>query len=110
MSIQPLSEIEIDDYGDEIWLGGLGHGMITVGEWVSGGYKKTHPSDWEELLKQAALIAAAPDLLEALEAAIECGMVPISSAKEGGAMKHSIQVKVADQIRAAIARAKGESK
>lgn len=57
----------------------------------------------------ARLIAAAPDLLEALEAAIEHGLVPKSSASEGGAMRHVSQVKCADQIRAAIAKAKGEA-
>lgn len=46
-------------------------------------------------------------LLSALEAAVECKMVPISSAKEGGAVRHSIQVQVADQIRDAIAKANG---
>lgn len=54
-----------------------------------------------------ALIAAAPELLEALKAAIDCGMVPITSASEGGASKHSRQVQVADTIRAAIAKAEG---
>lgn len=57
----------------------------------------------------ARLIAAAPDLLDALEAAIECGMVPTSTAKEGGATAHARQVHVADQIRAAIAKARGEA-
>lgn len=47
------------------------------------------------------------ELLAALEAAIECGMVPTSSAKEGGAMRYVKQAHVADQIRAAIAKAKG---
>lgn len=56
-----------------------------------------------------ALIAAAPDLLEALEEAIECGLVPKSSALEGGALRYSSQVKCADKIRAAIAKAKGEA-
>lgn len=55
----------------------------------------------------ARLIAAAPELLEALKAAIDCGMVPITSASEGGASKHSRQVQVADTIRAAIAKAEG---
>lgn len=57
----------------------------------------------------ARLIATAPEMLSALIAAVECGMVPISSAKEGGAVTHSIQVRVADQIRAAIAKATGET-
>ena len=53
------------------------------------------------------LIAAAPELLEALIEAVDCGMVPTSSAKEGGAARHSRQVEVADMIRAAIAKATG---
>lgn len=55
----------------------------------------------------ADLFAERDQLLEALEAAIECGMVPISSAKDGGAVRHARQVVVADMIRAAIAKAKG---
>lgn len=55
----------------------------------------------------ARLIAAAPELLEALQAAVECGLVPVSSAKDGGATRHSRQVHVADQIRAAISKAIG---
>lgn len=42
-------------------------------------------------------------LVEALEAAVDCGLVPKSSAAEGGAMRFSRQVGVADQIRAALA-------
>ena len=57
----------------------------------------------------ADLIAAAPDLYEAMKAAIECGMVPKSSAKEGGAMRYVKSAHVADQIRAAIAKAEGRS-
>ena len=55
----------------------------------------------------ARLIAAAPELLEALQKAVDCGMVPISTAKEGGACAHSRQVLCADIIRAAIAKATG---
>ena len=55
----------------------------------------------------ARLIAAAPDLLDALKAAIDCGMVPVSTAAEGGATKYSLQVTVADMIRAALAKAEG---
>ena len=47
------------------------------------------------------------DLLAALEAAVDCGMIPSTSASEGGASKYARQVIVADQIRAAIAKAKG---
>ena len=60
-------------------------------------------------IEDARLISAAPDLLAALEAAIEHGMVPKSSAADGGAMRHSSQVKCADQIRAAIKKARGEA-
>lgn len=56
----------------------------------------------------ARLIAAAPATLAALEAAVACGMVPNSSAKDGGPNHRIEQVRVADQIRAAIAQAKGE--
>lgn len=48
-------------------------------------------------------------LVEALEAAVECGLVPKSSAAEGGAMRFSRQVEVADQIRAALALYRGEA-
>ena len=57
----------------------------------------------------AHLIAAAPDLYEALEAAVDCGMVPKSTALNGGASKYSRQVLVADMIRAALAKARGEA-
>ena len=56
----------------------------------------------------ARLIAAAPDLYEAIQAAIDCGIVPVSSAEDGGASKYSKQVQVADQMRAALAKARGE--
>ena len=51
----------------------------------------------------------AADLLAALEAAVECGMVPTSTAKNGGAPSYARQAHVADQIRAAISRAPGAS-
>ena len=57
----------------------------------------------------AHLISAAPALLEALMEAVECGMVPITSASEGGAATHSRHVRCADQIRAAIAKATGKA-
>lgn len=55
----------------------------------------------------ARLISAAPELLEALQEAVDCGMVPTSSAKDGGAVAYSRQVRCADLIRAAIAKALG---
>lgn len=61
----------------------------------------------KEMEANARLISAAPELLEALRAAVDCGMVPKSSASEGGAVGYASQVKVADQIRAAIAKAEG---
>ena len=42
-------------------------------------------------------------LTEALEAAVACGMVPKTSASEGGAARFSEQVLTADKIRAALA-------
>lgn len=49
-------------------------------------------------------------LLSALDAAMESGMVPSSSAADGGASKYSAQVRAADQIRAALALVKGGEK
>lgn len=54
------------------------------------------------------LVEMNKELLAALEAAIECGMVPTSSAEEGGAMRYVRQAHVADKIRKAISKAKGE--
>jgi hypothetical protein len=62
--------------------------------------------EWSQFTK--ARTAKEIALTEALEAAIECGMVPVSSAKEGGASAHSRQVQVADMIRTALAKARGE--
>ncbi len=46
-------------------------------------------------------------LMEAVAAAIECGMVPKSSAREGGAVKHTRAAQVADMLRDALAKVKG---
>ena len=57
-----------------------------------------------KIQSQLSEVAAERDALQAaLQAAVDCGMVPNSTVKEGGANWHSIQVKVADQIRAALA-------
>ena len=47
------------------------------------------------------------ELEGALRDAVDCGMVPTSSAKDGGASKYSAQVLVADRIRAALAKCEG---
>lgn len=69
---------------------------------------KFYIDDKGEAEATARLIAAAPELLEALHQAVECGMVPTSSTKDGGANKHVRQIQVADMIRAAIAKATGD--
>lgn len=79
-----------DDRGRQ---GGIMHDFLEAGGTL-------HPD--------ARLIAAAPELLDALIEAVDCGMVPISSAKDGGASTHSRQVRCADMIRAALAKAAGE--
>ena len=48
--------------------------------------------------------AAIVELVNVLKAAVDCGMVPVSSAQDGGSVSYSIQVQVADMIRAAIAK------
>lgn len=50
-----------------------------------------------------AALAQVARLREALQAAVDCGMVPVSSAKDGGAVRYSRHVQVADQIRATLA-------
>lgn len=58
--------------------------------------------------KLADALNQCDELLAALVAAVECGMVPISSAKDGGPLRHARQIHVADQIRDAIAKAKAK--
>ena len=63
---------------------------------------------WSNGKANARLIASAPDLLEALQRAVACGIVPTTSVLDGGAASYSEQVRTADAIRAAIAKATGE--
>lgn len=48
------------------------------------------------------------ELLAALKQAVDCEMVPTSSAREGGANRHVKQLRVADMIRDAIKNTEGE--
>lgn len=51
------------------------------------------------------LVERVKELEGALRDAVDCGMVPKSSAADGGASKYSAQVLVADRIRAALSKA-----
>lgn len=62
--------------------------------------------DYVNRTNDAHLMAAAPDLLEALEAILP--FIPRTSASEGGASKYSENVKAADMVRAAINKARGQ--
>lgn len=64
---------------------------------MMAGYAAHAINSHDELVRQR------DELLAALKSAVDCGMVPSSSASEGGAARHDRQVIVADQIRAAIA-------
>ena len=98
-------EIEEDDYGGEIWLGGDGCGMIVVNGWVNGGCM-AHPVEWAKLQANARLIAAAPDLLAALEALFSDYK---SLADSGDAGFWSLEDTVeGQQALAAIAKATGQ--
>ena len=62
--------------------------------------------DYVNRTNDAHLMAAAPDMLEALEAILP--FIPRTSASEGGASKYSENVKAADMVRAAINKARGQ--
>ena len=64
----------------------------------------------EELERELAAVTKELDeargqrdrLAEAIQDAIDCRMIPITSANEGGAAKYSIQVRTADKLREAL--------
>jgi hypothetical protein len=55
-------------------------------------------------LRPRQLVERVKELKGVLQEAVDCGMVPTSSAKDGGASKYSRQVHVADRIRAALSK------
>ena len=67
-----------------------------------------HDADAEQKRRADAyeqLVDRVKELEGALRDAVDCGMVPKSSAADGGASKYSAQVLVADRIRAALSKA-----
>jgi hypothetical protein len=66
----------------------------------------THGFPRSKLGEDERLRNAAPELLEALKRILP--WIPKSSASEGGAMAGSENVKAADAVRAAIAKAEGK--
>ena len=58
-------------------------------------------------LSPVQLVEMVKELEGVLHAAVDSGMVPTSSASDGGASKYSAQVHVADRIRAALAKCEG---
>lgn len=91
-------KITEDDYGHEHWLGGDGEGQICVNGWVNGGCKK-YPSKWRKLQADARLIAAAPELLEALERIEMAANATVCNTKW-----------IAEHAKAAIAKATNQPK
>lgn len=51
------------------------------------------------------MLMAAPKMQAAIQAAIDCGLVPTSTASEGGAGRFAQQVIVSDQLREALGKA-----
>lgn len=47
-------------------------------------------------------------LVEAVEEGVKAGLLPKSSASDGGAAKHSAQVRAADRLRTALKELKGQ--
>ena len=88
---------EYDEYGDEIWFGGRGCGTWTIGPAYIGGDGLTQEGQ-ERMAADARLIAAAPELLEALD-----NLLKVIDG-EGGTKPNACEM-----ARAAIAKAIGET-
>lgn len=92
------------------------HGALVADEKAA---KAAAQADYEARVRSALTAQPSPEqvtaysgndvasLVVAVEAALACGMIPKSSAADGGASKYSEQVRVADFLRAALARVKG---
>lgn len=69
-----------------------------------------HHDNWYAVQQQSEidqLKQQRDELLAALKQAVDCEMVPTSSARDGGANRHVKQLRVADMIRDAIKNAEG---
>ena len=94
--------VEVDEYGDEIWFGGFGCGLFTIhsgNDVVAylGGDGVNNPKH----IAHARLIAAAPELLVAADLGLQCARKVADLGAEDGD-------EIAEQIGAAIAKAKGD--
>ena len=98
-------DTEESSYGDEIWLGGNGAGMIIVNGWINGGCMD-NPARWAVVQADARLIAAAPDLLAALQYA--AGKLISLAEAETDDQERWIIDDISRVIRATIAKATGE--
>ncbi len=101
-------------------LGRVRYRVVTIGKTITQCYYSSddeHAKDDTRLIADAGtvfhetqctprqLVERVEELEEALRDAVDCGMVPKSSAADGGASKYSIQIRVADRIRAALSKA-----
>lgn len=89
----------------ELWMRGIGNGSVHVG------YSSITPATGsKEALANAQLIAAAPELLEACKAILECDTASEDMGGDWGTTEWCEWVGQAiTQARAAIAKATGES-
>lgn len=112
-------ESDDDGLGVVAYIGGFGY-------WVTGVISAAGPDSTDatkeanaRLIAEAGtvfhntglspvqLVEMVKELTGVLQSAVDCGMVPKSSALDGGASKYSTQVHVADRIRAALAKCEG---
>lgn len=97
---------EFWDYGDELWFGGSGAGMWSIGPAYLGG-DGPEKEGLERMEADARLIAAAPDLLAALKTFV-AEYVELVESGDAGFWDAEEEAKVI-AARAAIAKAEGRS-